>query len=380
MYDGVFIASRARALVDNARESHPRGRRPGRTLSREELERWIDALASRSTDERFARLRAEVEQVAEELDEPELGALVSELQGAAQGTRQNAKLSSSARRARRDGSPVDVRRLELFDRLIEALRDRAPSPMPTSPLGEGRRVTLPFFEAYFSNFIEGTEFEVSEAAEIVFEGRVPEARPEDAHDILGTYRLVSDEAEIATVPSDPDHLLRLLRYRHATIMQARSEKRPGQFKTVTNRVGQRVFVSPREVVGTLQAGWERLRALDDPFARAVAAMFVVTEVHPFEDGNGRVARVMMTAELAAAGQVRIVIPTVFRNNYLAGLRGVSVNGHADALIATLAFAQRWTSQVDWSSVGTATADLEATNALLDSTDAEAEGLRLRLAT
>ena len=32
---------------------------------------------------------------------------------------------------------------------------------------------LPFFEAYFSNFIEGTEFAVDEAAEIVFKGHIP---------------------------------------------------------------------------------------------------------------------------------------------------------------------------------------------------------------
>lgn len=378
MSEGVFVASTARALVDNARESHARGARPARTLSSEELEQWIDALASRATEDRLSRLRNHVERVGEELEEPELAHRISELLGAAQGTRQDVEVSSSALQARRDGIPVDRRRLELFDQLIEALRGRAPGPMPTSPAGEARRATLPFFEAYFSNFIEGTEFDVSEAAAIVFEGRIPEARPDDAHDILGTYRLVSDEEEMATVPTDAEHLLRILRSRHATIMQARADKRPGQFKTVTNRVGQRVFVSPPEVIGTLQAGWERLRALDDPFARAVAAMFVTSEVHPFEDGNGRVARVMMNAELVAAGQMRIVIPTVFRNNYLAGLRGMSVNGHADALIATLAFAQRWTSQVDWSSLESASADLETTNALLDATDAEAEGFRLRL--
>ena len=34
---------------------------------------------------------------------------------------------------------------------------------------------------------------------IVFEGEVPAARPEDAHDVLGTYRLVSDEAEMRQV-------------------------------------------------------------------------------------------------------------------------------------------------------------------------------------
>jgi hypothetical protein len=37
-------------------------------------------------------------------------------------------------------------------------------------------LALPFFEAYFSNFIEGTEFAVDEAAAIIFENRIPKNR------------------------------------------------------------------------------------------------------------------------------------------------------------------------------------------------------------
>jgi Fic family protein len=48
-------------------------------------------------------------------------------------------------------------------------------------------------------------------------------------------------------------------------------------------------------------------------------MFLVAEVHPFADGNGRVARIMMNAELVAARESRIIVPTVFRNNYLMAL-------------------------------------------------------------
>jgi len=49
-------------------------------------------------------------------------------------------------------------------------------------------------------------------------------------------------------------------------------------------------------------------------------MFLISEVHPFEDGNGRVARLMMNAELTAAGQTKIIIPTVYRDDYLLNLR------------------------------------------------------------
>lgn len=40
-----------------------------------------------------------------------------------------------------------------------------------------RRATLPSWDAYFSNFIEGTEFTVDEAVAIVYENKIPRGRP-----------------------------------------------------------------------------------------------------------------------------------------------------------------------------------------------------------
>lgn len=377
-HDDLHMASQARSLVDNARLSRTRSGGLARTLSIEELEEWVEQLAGLYSDDRFARLRVQVERTAALLGDTDLGEKMSAMMGAAQGTQRDVVVRSPALRARRDGIPVDRERLQLFGVLAERLRARAPSPMNVTERGESRRAMLPFFEAYFSNFIEGTEFDLDEAARIVFQGHVPAARPADAHDVLGTYRIVADETAMSTVPADAEELLAVLRDRHATIMEQRPGTNPGMFKQVVNRVGSRVFVAPEAVIGTLQAGWEQVRSLDDPFARAVTAMFVVAEVHPFDDGNGRVARIMMNAELVASGQSRIVVPTVYRNNYLSALRAMTANAHPDPLIATLAFAQEWTARMDWSSLADAQAALERTHALLDPSEAEEEGLRLLL--
>ena len=45
-----------------------------------------------------------------------------------------------------------------------------------------------------------------------------------------------------------------------------------------------------------------------------------TDEHPFTDGNRRISRIMMNAELVAADQSKIIIPTVFREDYLNALR------------------------------------------------------------
>ena len=41
-----------------------------------------------------------------------------------------------------------------------------------------------------------------------------------------------------------------------------------------------------------------------------------SEINPFLEGNGRIARVTMNAELVRAKQTRMTIPTVYRGDYL----------------------------------------------------------------
>ena len=58
-------------------------------------------------------------------------------------------------------------------------------------------------------------------------------------------------------------------------------------------------------------------------------MFLLSEIHPFLDGNGRLARVMMNAELVRENQSKIIIPTVFREDYMGALKKLT-NSLADS--------------------------------------------------
>lgn len=161
-------------------------------------------------------------------------------------------------------------------------------------------------------------------------------------------------------------------------MSSRPERSPGTYKTRPNRAGSSQFVAPDLVVGTLRHGCELMGGVTAPFHRAVYMMFLICEVHPFADGNGRVARIMMNAELVAAGEVRLIIPTVYRKNYLAALRAATRTRNFAALADTLAFARKYTAQVDFSSRTAAEPDLERTQALRDAREADDAGLRLTL--
>lgn len=375
---GLHMSSVPRALLENAALSRSRRGRASRTLTRRELEEWIELLLEQRGDEGLRVVRRQVRGLAPQLGlEEELG-ILDPLIGAVLGTRRNVRAASPALRARQKGHPYDQRRVELLVLLYDSLDRLSPHSRPVLDVGASRYRFLPFFEAYFSNFIEGTEFEVDEAREIVFDGVIPTARPEDAHDIIGTYRLVNDPYEMSRLPASADDLIELLRSRHGVLMEGRRDKNPGAFKQEPNRVGAIQFVAPDLVEGTLREGFRIYSGLTHPFARAVFQMFLVAEVHPFADGNGRIARMMMNAELVAAQEQRIIIPQVYRNNYLMALRALTVNGRADALVRTLDFAQRYTAAIDFSTFEGARAALEDTNAFNDPAEADAAGIRLVL--
>jgi hypothetical protein len=377
---GLHLTSDARTLVDNLAVSRGRGR-IARTLSRSELEDWLVRTAQRRPDDWFSTMRARAVEICDELRVPERRPLVEDIIGAATGTREARPGAGGLLAARSSGHEFDPERVARFDELaafVTAIPVALEVPTALPALPDEHKTSLPFFEAYFSNFIEGTEFSIDEAETIIASHAIPEDRPEDAHDVLGTYEAVADLGLRAAVPSTADELLELLERRHRLVLAGRADKRPGRFKEKPNQAGSYVFVAPGLVEGTLVEGFRRLADLPVGLPRAVFALFLISEVHPYDDGNGRVARAAMCAELSAAGQGRIVVPIVFRNEYQTALRAVSREGRFDLYLRTLAYAWRWTAAMPWQDRAAVDGYLAATNALVDSTDAERSGVRLEL--
>jgi len=123
-----------------------------------------------------------------------------------------------------------------------------------------------------------------------------------------------------------------------------------------------VFVAPELVEGTLRKGLDLLGTLDGGFRRAAFQMFLLSEVHPFRDGNGRAARIFMNAELVADGQKRIIVPTVYREDYLLNLKAAS-NGHGfGGFLRMLDRAQELVDRISFVDFETAWAQLDEANA------------------
>lgn len=373
----LHISSPARALLENADElGRPAANRPARAAGMAAVGDQIDELASSVDRGRLTSVFAVFDQIRGHFSLPAVNR-VRTLLAAASGTYSGEEVASSRLAARMGGTPYDAVRLALFEGAAEELDSRAPIIRPDTGPPESRQ-WLPFFEAYFSNYIEGTKFSVEEAYRIAIEDQVPADRPKDAHDVSATYHIVNDPTTMNVVPRNADDFIELLTDRHRILMAARPDKRPGEFKVKPNYAGATSFVAPAQVEGTLRAGWELLNGLIDPFHRAVMMMFLVSECHPFDDGNGRVSRILMNSELVATGQHRIVIANCYRNNYLASLTAATAGNGVSALVSVLDFARKWVAAVDWGGWDQAMADLTASNAFEDPGTAEHSGKRLRL--
>jgi hypothetical protein len=188
--------------------------------------------------------------------------------------------------------------------------------------------------------------------------------------------VVTDPVLRIWIPGDAGELEQHLQRLNRRILDSRPDKRPGEWKQVANRAGGTSFVAPELVRGTLREAWRFYETLPAGFPRAVFATFAVSEIHPFADGNGRVSRALLNAELSAEGQCRVVIPLCFRSDYLGALRAMSRQGNPEPLLRAIERAQRWSSLIDWSTTERALPQLERSNALVAPDEADERGLVL----
>jgi len=343
-YGALFVASEPRRLLENLSTGKGSAERAtGRVAVESDLERILMLRGERGLN----TLRDAARELAPKLGLETQFESLDQIVAALLASYDAKVLHSKSARARAAGRPYDPERLPLFDALFQTLHEtvfeRVDDPAP-----RGRSMeNFAFFEAYFSNFIEGTEFTVEEAEDIIFRGKIVAQRREDSHDVKGTFQALTAEPWRGKPAGTADEFLAWIKSVNALVMQARSDRRPGEWKEKPNQAGSTLFVLPELVPGTLREGFERMRALTDPLARALMTMFVVAEVHPFADGNGRTARIASNAHLTQAGLSRIIIPTVYREDYVMSLKALSNQGDPAAYVGAMTRALRWSASLNW---------------------------------
>ena len=329
----LYMAQQPRAVLENFQIARARANDEAKTLSKEALESWFDRqlrILGREGETWLDELLDSARTLSQQFGWKREYEALEEFTRALKGKPSAYELNTDPSRSRAAGKPYDPERIQLFNELKASLATQTFNELTAPPVRELENRA--FWEAYFSNYIEGTKFSVEEAREIVNETDIAKAlernRPEDAHDILDTYRLIVDSKTSGRVAASPQQYIELIKIRHARMMASRADVHPGVFKLRNNEVGSRVFVRPELVAETLARGWQSGCDLNSATARAFFMLFVVSEVHPFKDGNGRISRLGMNAVLENAGRMRLIVPTSFRNDYLTVLEALTINGNA----------------------------------------------------
>lgn len=354
----LYFPSEARLLLENLTQSRGALRK---SVGKDAVETRLLNICDSRGEESLPRLRESARVLAPLLGLDKEFKGLDALVGSILETRPS-ELTTVSGKARTALLPYDSDRLALFEKLAVALRStplRQPADMVTTPQA---RMHFSFLESYFSNFIEGTEFEVEEARAFVLEGKPIEDRPKDSPDILGVFRQAVNPAWRNQVLAVGEPVVVQLRARHADQMAARPEISPGEFKVKANRAGNTEFVAPLLVRGTLVEGSRLLASIPSGTARALMAMFLVSEVHPFNDGNGRLARLVMNAELSVVGACRIIIPTLFREEYMDCLRVLTREGNPTPFVTAMQKIQEWTAAFDYEDLDAVIDSMRACNA------------------
>ena len=362
--DGLFISNPARAYMENLQLGYVRNG-VSKCIPQTQLEEKLEKKLLANGEKELNRLRDEAREMSAQLQLEKEYKLLDKIIGAILSTREAEALKGESAKAWAAGEPYDPERISLFSTLFEHLSQKDFKHYVDINTSEPAYRNFAFFESYFSNYIEGTEFEVEEAKQIVDTGVVLPTRDEDSHDVLGTFYITSNRKEMSILPKDPNDLINILQRRHSILLSARPTKTPGLFKEQNNKAGNSHFVDYRLVRGTLKKGFEIYNAIQDPVAKAYFILFMISEVHPFMDGNGRISRIMMNAELTAVGMPKIIIPTVYRIDYIDALKRLTQNGEPSTIIRAMERVRLWSSGLDGSDYDALKTYLEQCNAFRD---------------
>lgn len=357
---GLHWASRARWLLENL------GKQAPRRAGREAVEERLVSILNASGEHALNEIRDQAAALAAPLSADKSIEVLRVLIGALLGTHARGELRTRAGKLVAQGTPVDSERMQRFEVLAAALRATA-LPLIQNRCASGvPRHHFAFLESYFSNYVEGTKFDIEQARDIVMNNRVVPTRPEDSHDILRVFRLATTSPYKDSPPVAGEGFLAGLQAWHAEMLRMRPEANPGKTKEVVNFAGTTEFVLPENVRGTLVEGSRLALSVPEGLARAIYYAFLVSEIHPFDDGNGRLSRLVMNAELSRVGLNRIIIPTLYHSQYVDCARALTRSNEPTGFIKALANMAVWCSEFAYGELDGLIAAIRKTNALEES--------------
>ena len=226
---------------------------------------------------------------------------------------------------------------QILDEMKAKLESLRPiDPIRWEPVAEKFRLDW----TYHSNALEGNPLTLGETSFFIREGLTSKGKPLAAYLEVKNHVAALDYLE-GVVKEDQPLTVSLIRQYHAMLfkniefleVRAEGEKRrvkieAGVYKSEDNFVIRldgkvRQFVPPLQVpseIEKLVAGTNKNDAHSHPIELAAVVHHQFASIHPFVDGNGRVARLLMNTILMRAGYTPAIISVEDKKRYLEALQ------------------------------------------------------------
>ena len=178
---------------------------------------------------------------------------------------------------------------------------------------------------YASNALEGNTLTLSETKVLLEDGLTVGGKPiRDCYEAVGhaqAYDYMLEAARSENFMLSEDMILRL----HKLFYQGVDADRAGVYRDIQVFISGTEYVPPQagDVPGLMGAFVAELNESRDrlhPVLLAALAHRRLVDIHPFTDGNGRTARLLMNLVLVNRGYQLASIPPVLRLDYINALK------------------------------------------------------------
>jgi Fic family protein len=188
---------------------------------------------------------------------------------------------------------------------------------------------------YTSNAIEGSSLSVSETKIIIEDGITIGGKPLREHlEVIGhseAYDLLYKQADSAAITGQDILDLHHLFYKHI------DENQAGVYRDCNVVITGSEFELPKytqipELMRIFTGKIPQMKANLHPVEFAAILHKELVTIHPFIDGNGRTARLLMNLALLQSGYNIVTIPPVVRNDYISALREAQLNNNIEPFV------------------------------------------------
>lgn len=179
------------------------------------------------------------------------------------------------------------------------------------------------FMTYTSNAIEGNTLSHSDTSIVINDGiTVPWKRFVELQEAVNhakAYDQMIVRTKTITIQDiNVDHICNV----HAMILQGIDDNYAGKWRDVPVRVtwSNHIFPNYAKLPVLMDEFINRLHSSDDdPIMIAIQAHLRFVDIHPFVDGNGRTARLLLNLIMGIYGYPPIIIDPVKRTEYIASI-------------------------------------------------------------